>query len=147
MRAVIEQFAAAFLRRGLGVRFVGGAGVACTLDVDAVAQVLANLLSNIEKYVPPGTVDIATNLRGNELTVTVHDEGTGVPAAESERIFRPFERLDGRINEGSSGTGLGLSIARELAVGMGGSLRLVPARVGATFELRVPAYPAAEGGA
>jgi signal transduction histidine kinase len=146
VQAVIAQFAAAFVRRGLLVRFAGGAGVACALDADAVAQVLANLLSNIEKYVPPGTVDIATNLGGNELTVTVHDEGTGVPAAESERIFRPFERLDGRINEGSSGTGLGLSIARELAVGMGGSLRLVPSRTGAIFELRVPAYPAMEAG-
>ena len=145
VQAVIAQFAAAFVRRGLVVRFAGGAGVACALDADAVAQVLANLLSNIEKYDPPGTVDIATNLGGNELTVTVHDEGTGVPAAESERIFRPFERLDGRINEGSSGTGLGLSIARELAVGMGGSLRLVPSRAGAIFELRVPAYPATEG--
>lgn len=144
VRAVIEQFAAAFLRRSLRVRFVGHAGIACVVDADAVAQVLANLLSNIEKYVPPGIVDIATDLRGNELTVTVRDEGNGVPASECERIFRPFERLDGRINEGSSGTGLGLSIARELAVGMGGSLRLVPARAGATFELRVPAYPTTE---
>jgi signal transduction histidine kinase len=111
-----------------------------------VAQVLANLLSNIEKYVPPGTVDIATKLSGHELSVSVRDEGSGVPAGESERIFQPFQRLNGRINEGASGTGLGLSIARELAVGMGGSLLLVPTRVGATFELRVPASLATETG-
>ena len=142
VRTVLGQFAAAFLRRGLAVRFAGRAGSACALDADAVAQILANLFSNIEKYVPPGNVDVATDLRANELTVTVRDEGTGVPGAEGERIFQPFERLDGRINEGASGTGLGLSIARELALGMGGTLRLMPSRVGATFELRVPAYPA-----
>ncbi len=142
VRAVIDQFAAAFVRRGLRVRFVGRAGVACVLDADAVAQILANLLSNIEKYVSPGTVEITTDLRAEVLTVAVRDEGTGVPAGESERIFRPFERLDGGINEGASGTGLGLSIARELAIGMGGSLRLVPSRVGAMFELRVPAIRA-----
>jgi len=141
IRAVIAQFAAAYVRRGLNVRFAGKAGMACALDADAVAQVLANLLSNIEKYVPPGTVDIASALDANVLTVTVHDEGAGVPATESERIFRPFERLNGRINEGASGTGLGLSIARDLAFGMGGTLRLVPGRSGATFELRVPAFP------
>jgi signal transduction histidine kinase len=144
VQAVIAQFAAAFIRRGLNVRFAGHAGSACVLDADAVAQILANLFSNLEKYVPPGTVDIATALDANVLTVMVRDEGAGVPVAESERIFRPFERLDGRINEGASGTGLGLSIARELALGMGGSLRLVPSGVGATFELRVPAFSAAE---
>ncbi len=144
VQAVIRQFAAAFVRRGLRVRFAGGASVPCVVDADAVAQILANLLSNIEKYVPPGTVDIATDLRANVLTLTVKDEGTGVPAGESERIFQPFERLNGRINEGSSGAGLGLSIARELALGMGGSLRLVPSRVGAAFELRVPAFPSTD---
>ena len=62
--------------------------------------------------------------------------------AAAERIFRPFERLDSRVNEGASGTGLGLAIARDLASGMGGSLLLVPSERGASFELRVPAPPA-----
>ncbi len=88
MRAVIDQFAAAFVRRGLRVRFVGRAAWRVCSMPDAVAQILANLLSNIEKYVPPGTVEITTDLRAEVLTVAVRDEGTGVPAGESERIFR-----------------------------------------------------------
>ena len=72
------------------------------------------------------------------------NEGPGIPAREAERIFRPFERLGSRINEGATGTGLGLAIARDLAASMGGSLRLVPSARGASFELRVPA-PGAEG--
>jgi signal transduction histidine kinase len=73
----------------------------------------------------------------------VSDQGPGIPPEAAERIFRPFERLDSRINEGASGTGLGLAIARDLAITMGGTLRLLPSASGACFELRVPAPPAA----
>ncbi|MDQ3622723.1 MAG: ATP-binding protein, partial [Verrucomicrobiota bacterium] len=114
------------------------------LDADALAQILANLLSNVEKYAPGGTVEIASSVASGTLTIVVSDEGPGIPEREAERIFRPFERLDSRINEGATGTGLGLAIARDLATGMGGSLRLLPSARGATFELRVPA-PGAPG--
>src|SRR5207249_4831827 len=114
----------------------------CLLDADAFAQILANLLSNVEKYVPGGAVEMSGMLDDGALTVTVADQGPGIPAEAAERIFRPFERLDSRIHEGASGTGLGLAIARDLAATMGGTLRLLPATRGACFELRVPAPPA-----
>jgi signal transduction histidine kinase len=142
IESAIRQFSSAFARRGLIVHNHGQVTTPCLLDADAVTQILSNLFSNIEKYVPSGTVDISSSLRANTLIITVADEGPGIPAREAERIFQPFERLDGRINEGASGTGLGLSIARDLALGMGGSLQLIPSRVGASFELRLPARPA-----
>jgi hypothetical protein len=108
-----------------------------------LAQILANLLSNVEKYVPGGMVEFAATLDADLLAIVVSDEGPGIPAEAAERIFRPFERLDSRVNEGATGTGLGLAIARDLAERMGGSLRLIPSTRGATFELRVPAPPAA----
>ncbi len=141
--AVVEQFAPSFARHALTIRCTGAADSACLLDADALAQILGNLLSNVEKYVPGGVVEIRTELTAGVLTLTVADEGPGIPADAAERIFRPFERLDSRVNEGASGTGLGLAIARDLAASIGGSLHLVPARRGATFELRVPAPPAA----
>ena len=141
--AVIEQFAPSFARRALEVRCTGDLVQPCLLDADAFAQILANLLSNVEKYVPGGVVEIAGALADGALTVTVADQGPGIPVEAAERIFRPFERLDSRINEGASGTGLGLAIARDLAVTMGGTLRLLPSQRGACFELRVPAPPAA----
>jgi signal transduction histidine kinase len=142
IQSAIQQFASAFARRGLTVDYQGNAAAPCLLDADAVIQILSNLFSNIEKYVPRGTVRINSSLRSNILIITVADEGAGIPAREAERIFQPFERLNGRIHEGASGTGLGLSIARDLAIGMGGSLRLVPTRLGAGFELRLPVSPA-----
>ena len=140
--AVVEQFAPSFARRALTVHRTGDATAPCLLDADALAQILANLFSNVEKYVPGGAIEIASTLADGALTVTVADEGPGIAARDAERIFRPFERLGSRVNEGASGTGLGLAIARDLAASMGGSLRLLPSERGAAFELRVPAPPA-----
>jgi len=78
------------------------------------------------------------------LSVTVTDQGPGIAPGEAERIFRPFERLDSRINEGATGTGLGLAIARDLAESSGGSLTLVPSSRGASFRFTMPA-PSAPG--
>jgi signal transduction histidine kinase len=140
--AVVEQFAASFARRGLTVRHTGEASVTCLIDADALAQILANLLSNVEKYVPGGVVEIAATVEHAVLTVTVTDQGPGIAAEEAQRIFRPFERLGSRINEGATGTGLGLAIARDLAEGAGGSLRLIPSSRGASFQLKLLAPPA-----
>ncbi len=137
--AVIEQFAPSFARRALEVRCTGDLTAPCLLDADALAQILANLLSNVEKYVPGGQVEIAGVLGDGTLAIRVSDQGPGIPAEAAERIFRPFERLDTRINEGASGAGLGLAIARDLAAALGGTLCLLPSTRGACFELRVPA--------
>jgi signal transduction histidine kinase len=141
--AVVEQFAPSFARRSLEVRGTGNAIAPCLLDADALAQIIGNLLSNVEKYVPGGVVEIGSFIENGALLVHVRDQGSGIPAEAAERIFCPFERLDSRVNEGATGTGLGLAIARDLAVTMGGTLRLLPsAQRGALFELRVPAPPA-----
>jgi signal transduction histidine kinase len=144
VQSMLAQFAPSFARRGLSVSCTGVPDDARLLDADALAQILGNLLSNVEKYVPAGAVQIAGRLDAEELVLTVSDQGPGVPEHAFERVFTPFERLDdARANRGVSGTGLGLAIARDLAVSMGGSLRLVPSARGACFELRVPA-PAAD---
>jgi signal transduction histidine kinase len=141
IQGVIHQFDTAFARREFIVKYRGNAARLCRLDADALTQILANLFSNVEKYAPQGVVTIEAELRSDLLAITVSDTGPGVPAGEAERVFQPFERVNGHISEGASGTGLGLSIARELALGMGGALRLVPGRTGASFELQVPALP------
>jgi len=142
--AVVEQFAPSFARRALTVSRTGDVSAACVLDSDALAQILGSLLSNVEKYVPGGKIKIVSALTGKTLIIRITDEGPGIPVAAAERISRPFERLDSRVNEGASGTGLGLAIARDLASSMGGSLRHVPSERGASFELRVRAPLARE---
>jgi two-component system sensor histidine kinase KdpD len=81
-----------------------------TVAVDhlLVGQVIANLLENADRHAPPGSaVTIAAEVRRGRVTVSVADEGTGVPAEEREAVFDSFVRFDtgGR-------SGLGLSIAK-----------------------------------
>jgi signal transduction histidine kinase len=136
---VLEQFSPAFARRQITVRRQIEDVRTCLVDADALSQITANLLSNVEKYVPGCAVEFRLRFEGEGLILTVADEGPGIPAQAAERIFRPFERLDSRVTEGVTGTGLGLAIARELAHRMGGTLELIPSARGATFEFRAPA--------
>ncbi|MFD0894217.1 HAMP domain-containing histidine kinase [Luteolibacter ambystomatis] len=143
--AVIEQFLPGFQRGGLTIaRTDENTAAPCLCDPDALAQILGNLLSNVEKYAPHGTVSIATTHAGGELSIRVTDEGPGIPREAAERIFHPFERIHSHIHEGATGTGLGLAIARDLATRLGGTLALLPTATGrgSCFELRVPAPPA-----
>jgi signal transduction histidine kinase len=137
--SVLAQFAPSFSRREIRARRTTGSMRTGLLDGDALAQIVANLLSNVEKYASNGMVEIRTEFDREELVVSVADEGPGIPAHAAERVFQPFERINNHLTEGATGTGLGLAIARELAHRMGGTLRLMPSTRGATFELRVPA--------
>ncbi len=137
---VLRQFEPGLARRGIQIERNAAAHETVTLDPDALAQIVGNLVSNVEKYAANGKwLGLETRLDDGALVVRVADRGPGVPAADRDRVFEPFERVGGRVNEGVAGTGLGLTIARELAQRMGGTLLLLPAAAGATFELRVPA--------
>lgn len=136
---VLRQFEPGLARRGIQIERNAAAHETVTLDPDALAQIVGNLISNVEKYAADGKwLGLETRLDAGALVVRVADRGPGVPAADRDRVFEPFERVSGRVNEGVAGTGLGLTIARELAQRMGGTLMLLPAAAGATFELRVP---------
>ena len=143
--SVIVSFLASFERRGLKIeRTDENATSPCICDADALTQILGNLLSNVEKYVPGGVVGISTRVAMGQLIIRVTDEGPGIPHEAAERIFRPFERIHSVVNEGASGTGLGLAIARDLAHRLGGQLMLLSSGPdgGACFELRISALPA-----
>jgi signal transduction histidine kinase len=138
---VAETFAPSLKRRGVEIVVNGGESTRALADPDSLRQILGNLLSNIEKYAATGGLADITLAEDDEAVILlVKDRGPGIPAREHERIFLPFHRLNDRTSEGVTGTGLGLAIARDLATGMGGSLRLVPqSGPGASFELRLPA--------
>ncbi len=137
--AVVAQFAAALERRSIRVEVEGGSRQPCVLDPDAFAQILTNLVSNVEKFAAGGGyLGVRARLEEGRLLVTVRDRGRGIPADDEDRIFRAFHRLHDETREGATGTGLGLAIARELAERMGGILRLLPSDAGAVFELAIP---------
>jgi signal transduction histidine kinase/ActR/RegA family two-component response regulator len=94
-------------------------------DQARVERVLINYLSNALKLSAAGTVRIVARARPDggdrvSLAFEVHDQGPGVPEAQRERIFQPFEQLDdGRAVGGS---GLGLALCRAAVEAMGGEL-------------------------
>jgi signal transduction histidine kinase len=93
-------------------------------DEARLRQVLANLLDNAARHSPAGgTVLVRARAAGHGVRVEVLDEGSGVPAAERERVFDRFYR-SGADDTGTGGTGLGLAIVRWAVSLHGGQVRL-----------------------
>lgn len=107
-----------------------------SVDGDAVRRILVNLLDNAVRYGPDGqaiTVDAAND--GSALSLTVEDEGPGVPVADRERIWQPFERGSPGAD---GGTGIGLAVVHQLVALHGGSVQVEDGRRGARFRVRLP---------
>jgi two-component system sensor histidine kinase KdpD len=103
-------------------------------------RILGNLIDNALRFTPPGgVVDLVVGRDCSELVFTVADRGSGVAAAEQERIFDAFYRPTGSTPD-TGHAGLGLSIARTLAELQGGTLTYaIRAGGGSEFTLRLPA--------
>jgi signal transduction histidine kinase len=143
-RAVLAEFELGTAARGLASVLDDSAGPVWALgDPGSVARILRILLENAVRVSPEGS-HIRVELRnGDRATLSVCDEGPGVPIEERELIFERFKR--GRETGGQAGFGLGLAIGRELARRMGGELVLEdPPDGGATFTLRLPTALAPE---
>ncbi|MGI4799484.1 MAG: sensor histidine kinase, partial [Janthinobacterium lividum] len=107
------------------------------LDPAIVTRILDNLLSNaIRHAAPDGVVALAAHATPGLLTITVSDDGAGIPADMADRLFEPF------VTSRADGTGLGLAIARELADAHGGNLVLREMAGLTTFALELPQDPA-----
>jgi len=95
-------------------------------DPALLERVLANLVSNAVRYSPPGTPPTITGSlfdvpdAGRRIELRVIDHGPGIPEADRERAFVPFQRVGDRDN--TVGVGLGLAVARGLTEALGGTL-------------------------
>ncbi len=92
-------------------------------DRDRVAEVLANLCDNADKYAPGGTAVVLTaRASETEVTLSVADSGPGIPPGELGRIFDKFRRADRGDAQAAYGYGLGLFVCRRLVQAMGGRI-------------------------
>ncbi|MFE0801992.1 sensor histidine kinase [Streptomyces sp. NPDC058812] len=127
-------------RSGVSVRAEGDAAGEVTVagSRGQLGRVLANLLDNAQRHAR-SAVEVSVRRDGDTAVVAVSDDGEGVPAADRERIFERFVRLDAARSRDDGGAGLGLAIARDVAVRHGGTLTVHEAPAGgALFELRLP---------
>lgn len=97
-------------------------GLKVQLKPNAFRRLLANLIGNAVRHAR--NVNVAAKVDDHRLTVTVDDDGPGIPADKRAEAFRPFVRLDNARNLDETGTGLGLAIALDIARAHGGDLRL-----------------------
>ena len=108
-----------------------------TVKPAAFKRCLANLVSNASRYA--STISIAGHRDHRWLTVTVDDDGPGIPQGLREDVFKPFLRLDDARNQDEGGSGLGLAITRDIARSHGGDITLGDSPLGGLrATVRVP---------
>ena len=101
----------------------------------AIKRALSNLVQNALNYGSSARISLAPPQAG-QLAVMIDDDGPGIPAAELERVFEPFHRLEASRNRETGGTGLGLPIARNILRAHGGDVSLAN-RVGGGLRATV----------
>ncbi len=109
-------------------------------DEERLGQLLINLLHNAVKFSGQGSaVVVHVGATEDDVTVSVADQGVGIPRADIERVFERFYKVDKARVRGKGGTGLGLSIARHIAEAHGGRLSVASEEGhGSTFTISLP---------
>jgi len=113
------------------------------LDADPVrlAQVLGNLLNNAAKYTAPGgRIELRAERAGDDVVITVRDNGIGIPPEMLEQVFELFRQLDGTLERSHGGLGIGLTLVKRLVAMHGGVVEAASdgAGRGSAFTLRLP---------
>ncbi len=133
-------------QRGVTLTLAGAHGARVLGNARQLSTAVGNLVENAVVYSDPGArVVVAAHTRAHaeddDVEITVSDTGIGISAAETERIFERFYRVDYGRSRANGGTGLGLSIVKHIAASHGGRVG-VWSQVGrgSTFTITVPAH-------
>ncbi len=113
---------------------------AVTMEPDRINQVMNNLITNAIKYSNPGTVvTLRARRAGDEVAISVQDQGQGIPAKEIPKLFTDFGKTSVRPTGGETSIGLGLAIVKRMVEAHGGRIG-VESLVGAgsTFTFTLP---------
>jgi PAS domain S-box-containing protein len=133
-----EPYAA---QKKVSLRLNCGSNAHIQVDPLRFQQILSNLLSNAAKFSKEGSVvEVGARDERDGCVVYVRDYGSGIPKAFQERLFDRFSQADASDSRCRAGTGLGMAIAKELTLGMGGTIAFDSEEgKGTTFRLTFPA--------
>jgi len=110
-------------------------------DVTRMAQVVSNLLNNSAKYTEPGGhIRLKVRLTDDDVTISVIDDGMGIPTPMLPRVFDMFTQVDSSLERAKGGLGIGLTLVKRLVELHNGSVRVVSEGLGkgSTFTVRLP---------
>ena len=130
----------------LEVQLADGLGMIAA-DPRLLSRAVGNLLGNARRYADARVVLRAVRV-GEVVTISVEDDGPGIPAEQRELVFTPFYRLDRSRDRATGGFGLGLAIARKAVQLHGGSLHVEDGALGGArmvLELTASALPTSHG--
>lgn len=109
------------------------------VDPQRIEAVLRNLIENAAKYAGDiSPVSISASVEGEEMVVRVRDEGPGIPAEHSNRIFESFYRLESNLTRMAHGAGLGLAICQGFISAHGGKVWLEKQTKGTCVAFSLP---------
>lgn len=135
--ALARSIADASARLGADVEVDASGATETPGRARAIRRCLANLIDNAAAH--GDKVRVAVRGEAEAVTVSVDDDGPGIPEDLYEEAFRPFSRLDATRSRNQKGVGLGLAIARDVARSHGGDIRLTPSPLGGLRAvLRLP---------
>ncbi|MGH3286969.1 MAG: sensor histidine kinase [Streptosporangiaceae bacterium] len=145
LAAVCGSVAARYGAARVPVRADAPAPCPVSGDADALGRLLVNLLDNAVRHAADA-VSVSVRAQDGWAVLVVADDGPGLAAADIERAFGRFSRLDdARSRDGQEGAGLGLAIVRTTAQAHGGSVTLGDARPGLCATVRLPLAAIPEG--
>lgn len=137
MALFLEELKADAERHGHRTTVVFHGYPTVTVKPAAFKRCISNLVSNAARFAQG--ISITGHRDHRWLTITVDDDGPGIPQAKREEVFKPFLRLDDARNQDEGGTGLGLAIARDIARSHGGDILLGDSPLGGLrATVRIP---------
>jgi signal transduction histidine kinase len=136
LSALVESVCSDLSDLGENVTYLQTKALACRCRPQEIKRAVRNLIENAVRYGKAARVRVEG--KASEARIWIDDDGPGIPEAEIERVFEPFQRLEESRSRETGGHGLGLTIARSIARGHGGDIDLKNRSGGLTACLRIP---------
>jgi two-component system sensor histidine kinase SenX3 len=136
----VDQCRLSAAARDIEILSTGQTDIRLFGDREQLIMAVRNLVDNAIKYSPAKTrVTVSVGRSGDQAEVSVTDQGIGIPAKDTQRIFERFYRVDPARSRETGGTGLGLAIVKHVAANHGGDVRVWSVEgAGSTFTVRLP---------